>query len=416
MRSSRLKCGGEVWIDYTAGKFTSQFRYVELMLYDAKSQKFYRKPGLFDVDTVEEFRQENANRGLFTSVWHYNHRDIDRAARLGSLYFDVDSDSLLRAQVETIRLVDYLTNVIPEPGIRVYFTGKKGFHVECEALALGITPTSELPGLFRYIAGELRRLLDLSCLDFSVYDDRRMWRLPNSQHQSTGLYKVELGLRLINSSLAEIEAYATVPHYDEVPAQTFDLTANRWFREWNYEQEARALTLTQRIDRFNKLGTSVLRPALAGELKFDPSNLFKHCHAMGRLWDKAEAEHDLSHEERLFLLSILSYTDEALEYLQAMLAECDDYNPARTQAHIDDWIRRREQGSGGRPFSCEAANAKGVGCLNCHLTPKERVIQVGDHLVPTGEMAQPSPYRYAYRRKDAEPEKIEYYNDNNNYS
>lgn len=390
-------------------KFTNQWKYVEVARYVPELNKVIRHqryrgkntpgdPIILEWPQVEDYRHQHHNIGIYTSVWNYNSPDLNRTTRLGPLYFDFDSDDVSRAQAEAIKLVEYLSDYIPEPAIRAYFTGKKGFHIECEPVALGISPTNELPGLYRYIANQLKQQLDFTTLDFAVYDIRRMWRLPNSRHQHSAYYKVELG-RLLRGPLDDIYEYAREPHWDEVPEQVFNAKANEWYREWGYkEQEERTLSVEDRIARFSKHGTGVLRK-VEGNLEFDPESLLTKCHAINDLWTKAETEHDLSHEERLFLCSILTYTKESQEYLHAILANCDDYDPAKSQSHIDDWIRRREMGIGGRPYSCERANSAGVGCGDCHLEPRERYERVGENWIPTGEMAQPSPIRFGYYRK-----------------
>src|SRR5690606_1415216 len=104
-------------------------------------------------------------------------------------------------------------------------------------------------------------------------------------------------------------------------------------------------------------------------------------------------------EERLFLCSLLTYSQEAIDYLYAILKNCKDFDPDRSKHHIDDWIARREAGIGGRPYTCRTANEKGVGCGNCHLEPRKKYKTVGSVTIETGEVAEPSPVRLLYRRK-----------------
>jgi len=41
---------------------------------------------------------------------------------------------------------------------------------------------------------------------------------------------------------------------------------------------------------------------------------------------------------------------------------CEDFNYEKSTSHINDWIKRRQLGIGGRPYTCERANSAGVGC------------------------------------------------------
>lgn len=358
----------------------------------------------WESEDIDRYRWKHNNVGLYTSVFHYDDTDPAKSTRLGSLYFDFDADEVRLAQRNTARLVEYLYDFVDPSAVRIYFTGKKGFHVECEAVHLGVGPSNNLPGIFRFIASSLKSELELQTIDFAVYDLRRMWRLPNSRHQHTGLHKVELTYDQLTSSIRTIESYAEEPHFEvAVPDQKFSATANEWYRNWVImeEMQRKKLQMTPQdaIDRFEKYGARASVRDADVPMDFDPVALFEGCPAILRHWETAERTHDLSHEARLFLCSILTYSNDAIGYLHAILSNCDDYNFEKTQAHIDDWLKRREYGIGGRPYSCRRANEAGVGCGSCELEPKEKWVRVGDKMIRTGETAEPSPVRYAYGRK-----------------
>jgi hypothetical protein len=401
-------------------KFTHRFQYTEFGRYVEKA--FPQKDGswrsgvirdvnkkkdahgeeikytkLYSWKEIYEKVERCKNSGVYTSTFQYDGKVADKAQALSSLYFDLDSkDDINISHQEARRLYMYLQEVVPEEAIRIYFTGMKGFHIECEAITLGIGPSSDLADVFRYIANDLKEKLELTSIDFQVFDPRRMWRIPNSIHQKTGLYKVPLEASELLGDIETITALAEKPRLLEVPEQEFNPRANEWFREYTYEKAKPVLTQEEIIERFARHGTGMVRDV--GEMEFDPKALFDHCPSMMRLWKKAETERHLEHEERLFLCSILSYSEQAKDYLHSILQNCDDYNPEKTNAHLNDWVRRRELGIGGRPYSCARANAAGIGCGECNLEAKDRWQVVGDRMVPTGEKASPSPVRFAYRR------------------
>jgi len=391
------------------GKYSNQWKYIELARFNPSSGKVLRemksagKPQIYTWDDVDEYRTKHKNTGLYTSVFNYNDTAIDKATRLGSLYFDLDAPEGERSRQEAIRIVDHVLDFLPAEALRIYFTGKKGFHIELEALALGITGSNDLPSIFRFIANDLTTTLSLETVDTQVYDLRRMWRLPNSIHQDTGLFKRLLSRDDLSLSFAEIQEIATTPSDYVVPEQQFNAKANEWYREYTYKVEQaknpQKYSKEDILSRFNKSGTGMLKQVGEGEKEFDPENLFTHCHAIADLWRKAETKHHLEHEERLFLCSILTYTDEAVYYLHEILKNCTDYNFEKTQSHIDDWIRRREMDIGGRPFSCERANSAGVGCGNCDLEPKKKWVKIGDSWIESEETSKPSPIRFAYAKK-----------------
>ena len=184
-----------------SNKFLSSWKYIEIAKYVPSLNRVIRikdkdNPVFITDNDLSNFREDNNNIGLYTSIWKYNNKDIGNSTRLSSLYFDLDNIDGSVSLSDTIKLKEYLLDYIPEESIIVYFTGKKGFHIECEAVALGINPSNKLPEIFRHIANKINDKLKLSSLDFSVYDPRRMWRLEGSAHQDTGLHKNKIDTTL----------------------------------------------------------------------------------------------------------------------------------------------------------------------------------------------------------------------------
>jgi len=382
-------------------KFISQWKFVEVARYVGSLDRVIRDkvgddPLFYDYSNIDEYRGKHNNTGLYTSIWHYNTTDLSKAIRLGSLYFDIDNEDIAVSYSETISLYNYLSKFIPEKSIVVYFTGKKGFHIECEAIALGINPTNELPKIFRYIATSIKNLLDLKSLDFSVYDMRRMWRLPGSKHQSTGLYKTLLSKEILFTNIENILSFCSQRHDCDVLEQDFNYTANEWYRKFIYDMEEENSKPKDVLDAFNKYGSSKFKSFDSKEKVFQKEVLWTKCPSVKRLDDQAKDTGFLEHEARLFLCSILTYNEDSINYLHKILSQCNDYNPGKSQAHINDWIKRREMGIGGRPYTCERANAVGVGCGTCALEKKNKWIKIGDRFVETTEKSSPSPVRFAY--------------------
>lgn len=404
-----------MWLPKDESKFTSKFKYVEFAKW-AYSKNQDRWSVFRDTSTTAggvkvarmytwpELRRklEPDGVGYYSSVFAFDKRDREHAQSIASLYFDLDSDEKKEqppqlALDDARKLYSFLCTIVSEDTIRLYFSGKKGFHIEVEALALGIGPAADLADTFRFIANDVKEKLELETIDFACYDSRRMWRIPNTKHQGTGLYKIHLSTDELALSLEDIQALATEPRKFVVPEPKFSLQANEWFRSYIYKKVEKSVSHEERITRFMRSGSGLARDV--GELQFDPT-CFGKCDALERLWQKAESTHNLEHEERLFLCSILTYSDEAIGYLHAILSNCDDYNPDRSQAHINDWMHRRDAGIGGRPYTCDRARSAGIICGGCEkLEPRERYEVVGDRMIPTGEMASPSPVRIAYRRK-----------------
>lgn len=388
-------------------RYLSRWKYVELAKFIHSSERVSRLKNaddgpLFPATDIGAFRLSNANSGLYTSIWSYDNLEIEQAVRLGSLYFDIDNENESIAHKDCVTLVQYLLKYIPEESIVVYFTGKKGFHVECEAVALGINPSNNLPHIFRFIASTLKDKLNLQSLDFAVYDARRMWRLPDSRHQLTGLYKTFIYHDLLVDNLDKIKNWASEPRFIEVSEQSFNSRANEWFREFSYNMEIEKERSKDFLAYFNKHGSTAFKQIEEKEKDFSRDKLLRNCSAVERLWEQAKKSGYLEHEARLFLCSILTYSEEAIEFLHEILSCCDDYNVEKSASHINDWIRRRQLGIGGRPYTCERANAAGVGCGACHLEERKKWIKIGDRFVETDETLPPSPVRFGYISKQKE--------------
>lgn len=382
-------------------KHTSAWRYVELAKYVPSLNRIIRikredDPVLVDIDRLDAFREKYENFGLYTSVWHYNNKDITAATRMGSLYFDIDNKDISVSLEECKRLYTYLSNYIPEESLIVYYTGKKGFHIECEAIALGIPNGNDLHNTFRYIASDLAKKLELPSLDFSVYDLRRMWRLPGSIHQETKLYKTKLNNEVLFSSVEDIIKYASTPQDYSISEQQLDLKACDWYTDYAIEMQVEKNKPKDPLAYFNQYGSKKGKTFNESNKVFDKQKLLSNCSAISRIVKEAEENHDLDHESRLFLCSILTYTDESVQYLHEILSKCDDYTPSRSSAHVNDWIKRREAGIGGRPYTCERANAAGVGCGDCSLEHKNKWVKIGETFMETTEKISPSPIRFAY--------------------
>lgn len=393
-------------------KHRYQYRYVELghhiIVNDKASiprkQDAHKNPVLADPHEVEEFRKAHNNVGIFKGIWYWPDRVFDPSRKCWSgFYMDLDNSDLRIAHEDIKKIASYLYEALPEESVHIYFSGGKGFHVETEAISFNIDPATNLPELFRFLANKLQERLDISSIDFAVYERRRIFRLENSRHQSSGLYKVELGHTGVFWSLDKILEYAKEPQELIRKPVEINVSAVEWYTSFVSEFEDSQVTRFDRIKHFEKYGSMPKYELKNTELEFDPVGAFAgDCKLIPQLYEKAEKQHDLSHIERLALCSFLSYDEESLYYLHQMLANCEDYNEVRSNSYIQDWIRRREKGIGGHPYSCRKLMQNNIGCGNCDkLEAKAKYTEIDGYLKPTGEISDPSPIRFYYQRKDS---------------
>lgn len=137
-------------------------------------------------------------------------------ALTNKLVFDLDcKNNLDQARLDTIEVL----NRLKEEGVNVresavvYFSGGKGFHLEIP-IDKELTP-SELKTICSGIAG------DLVSFDTSIYNTTRLFRLANTKHNVTGLYKIAFSpSEFAETGVAAIKELATKPRELEYIATT----------------------------------------------------------------------------------------------------------------------------------------------------------------------------------------------------
>lgn len=90
-----------------------------------------------------------------------------------------------------------------------FFSGAKGFHILIPSVMFNPRPGPELPQVFKKMAV---RMFQGVKLDPVIYDITRLFRLSNTKHSKTGLYKIPLEAReILHLSVDEIKALAREP-------------------------------------------------------------------------------------------------------------------------------------------------------------------------------------------------------------
>lgn len=158
-------------------------------------------------------------------------RPLDNPLVVNMIVFDFDNPVLEYARVDTVLFVQSLMALydVDPVDLRIYFSGHKGFHVVLpielfvgEPEVIGITP-----GAVRGTAMDLAR--GIASFDQSIYDVRRLIRIPNRQNMHSGLYKVALTYeQLLTMHVDQIRLYATesrpfAPSNDESPTVNREL-------------------------------------------------------------------------------------------------------------------------------------------------------------------------------------------------
>ncbi|MHB1686953.1 MAG: primase C-terminal domain-containing protein [Ignavibacteriaceae bacterium] len=129
--------------------------------------------------------------------------------------FDFDDrENLETIKQETVNFILHLRDTynLPIDFIQCFFSGLKGFNVLIPIqlfTSLPIEPRSDFWKVYRSIALELANDFRI---DHSIYELKRLIRIPNSQHSVSMLYKIPLRFSELNSlSIDEIKSLARSP-------------------------------------------------------------------------------------------------------------------------------------------------------------------------------------------------------------
>lgn len=84
----------------------------------------------------------------------------------------------------------------------IYFSGNKGFHILIPAEMIGYKPSKNMPDKFKGFVSELLPEVEI---DLTIYDKLRLFRISNTKHGKSGLYKIGLYAReILNSKIDDI--------------------------------------------------------------------------------------------------------------------------------------------------------------------------------------------------------------------
>ncbi len=196
------------------------YRYVNVGFYDKDADSF-RRDLTVPLGELDELREKAGNERFFRTIWRYPSEDYERHAEdgeaLAPMYFDIDSEDLEEAKESTLNLVDHLTDTISERYLSVYFSGRKGFHLQFPSKVFNLKeklPDESASYAYKNYAKDLKQS-HAPDIDLAVYEPKRLWRVVNSRHEESGLYKVPVTLselELLSSD--EIKELAREPRRD----------------------------------------------------------------------------------------------------------------------------------------------------------------------------------------------------------
>ena len=168
-----------------------------------------------------KFIETHSYVDTYCSAYLYSTQKIDEAELYGNLYLDFDdADNFNNAREDIIHTLSFFKIVykIPSDQMKIYFSGHKGFHLIIPKEILGIEPNKNLNGIFKTIAEQVQTFSIHKTVDLQIYDNKRLFRVPNSMHGKTKLYKIILTPEeLVTLSEEQIKELAKQPRNINLP-------------------------------------------------------------------------------------------------------------------------------------------------------------------------------------------------------
>lgn len=173
---------------------------------------------------------------IYRTIYSYDSTDINKCNFIAPMYLDLDIDNIednYDKLIRDLKIIIYRLKTdlkLSNNEINIYFSGAKGFHIIVDAKVFGFQPSRILNKELKKIALYYKAATFTKCIDTSIYDYRRLLRIPNTINSKTGLYKVIVPYdKLINMSFNELKQYASKPHdiikkpvkYNKLAAEAF---------------------------------------------------------------------------------------------------------------------------------------------------------------------------------------------------
>jgi KaiC/GvpD/RAD55 family RecA-like ATPase len=161
-----------------------------------------------------------------------------------AIWIDIDdANSLENAQEVAVTFCKRLNTeyqINPEC-LFIYFSGGKGFHIAIHPTLIGFNPSESVkPEKVKDFVKNITN--GLPCIDLAIIEAVRLFRVENSKHEKSGLYKLRLSYSELQCDVLQIKNLAEKPRSFpyKIPNEDFKVsqTLNQvWVNSGSYVQE-----------------------------------------------------------------------------------------------------------------------------------------------------------------------------------
>lgn len=199
---------------------------------------------MMHTDKIINFRYKFGNKGIFATAYMYDSEEQANANLYGDFYLDfdheiIDSDDKEKAfdlvRKDVLGVIRYLRIIyrIDSNDIKIYFSGSKGIHIIVPKEVMGVEPNKYLNMIYRAMASDISKLTNSVTIDLKIYDNKRLFRLPNSVHPKTDLYKVPLSYNELSSlKYSDIIKIASEPRIENKVTSKFNSKAHMEYQNY----------------------------------------------------------------------------------------------------------------------------------------------------------------------------------------
>jgi len=188
--------------------------------------KGFSRGSYIPVRTLNSFIEKRHAHSVFYTAYRYKSTEIENATLCGDIYLEnvslygdlyLDFDDINNydnVKADVLTALSYLKIIyhINENQVKIFFSGNKGIHIVVPANIMDIKPMISLNHVFKNIALSIHTFSKYKTVDTQIYDNKRMFRIPNTVHEKSGLYKIPITANeLKNLSEAEIRELAKNP-------------------------------------------------------------------------------------------------------------------------------------------------------------------------------------------------------------
>lgn len=188
-----------------------------LIEFGAKTPTGFTRNHFIPMNSYQDMVKKYHFKDTYLSVYSYTNPDIKSSDLLGNFYIDLDADlssdeAFNKLRNDAIIVINYLKHgfLIPEDQIRIYYSGAKGVHIIVPYEVFAVKPTPFLHIIYKNMANKIMTNTGIQTLDIQIYDNRRLFRIPNTINTKTGLFKIPItNQELAVLSFEEIKQLAT---------------------------------------------------------------------------------------------------------------------------------------------------------------------------------------------------------------